>query len=44
VTQLVPNLTLLVRANVRLSLEAFLIPSMDKDEFRTFKANVLFVF
>lgn len=44
VTQLVPNLTLLARANVRLTLEAFILPSEDKDKLRTFKANVLFVF
>ncbi len=44
VTQLVPNLTFLARANIRLTLEAFIVPSLDKDEFRTFKANVMFVF
>jgi CheY-like chemotaxis protein len=44
VTQVTPNVTLLVRANIRVSLEAFLIPSLDKDKFRTFKANIMFVF
>ena len=43
-TQLVPNLTLLARANIRVSLEAFIQPSLDADPFRTFKANVLFAF
>lgn len=43
-TQVVPNLTLLARANIRLTLEAFILPSEDKDKFRTLKANVLFVF
>jgi len=43
-TQVVPNLTLLARANIRFTLEAFLQPSLDEDKFRTFKANVLFVF
>lgn len=44
VTQVVPNLTLLARANIRLTLEAFIQPSQAKDEFRTFKANVMFAF
>lgn len=43
-TQVVPNVTFLARANVRLSLEAFMQPSLDEDKFRTFKTNVLFVF
>jgi hypothetical protein len=44
VTQLVPNVTILARANVRLTLEGFLLPSEDSDRFRTLKANVMFVF
>lgn len=44
VTQLVPNLTILARANIRLSLEAFILPEADDEKFRTLKANVMFVF
>ncbi|MFQ5791997.1 MAG: hypothetical protein ACE5JI_16105 [Acidobacteriota bacterium] len=44
VTRIVPNLTLLLRANIRASVEAVFQPSLDMDKFRTLKANVLFVF
>ncbi len=44
VTQVVPNLTLLARANIRMTLEAFFLPEADEDKLRTLKANVLFVF
>jgi len=44
VTRIVPNLTLLARPNIRLTAEMVFEPSRDEDVFRTFKANVLFVF
>lgn len=44
VTQIVPNLTVLARANIRLSLEAFLLPDASDESFRTLKANILFAF
>ncbi len=44
VTRVVPNLTLLIRPNIRFTAEAVFMPSLDEDEFRTLKFNVLFVF
>ncbi len=44
VRKVVPNLTVLARANVRFTLEAVVLLEEDRDKARTVKANVMFVF